>query len=198
MLSVDMSSAWEKGNEKIVKCILEATEHIILYRNSSDVSKKILCELFKDIIGICRFWVGNTYIGCQKADDVKGAFQFFFEKLMELLLNMKGSDKEYEKNIADMVLYRGKVYRYLGNAFLPDNSDNIVSPIFDDVYVSWSKNSENSYITSKLHGTITWLSCEISEPLYGIDLDKLYCSRADEHEVVFPTIEKCITEIKYI
>lgn len=165
------------------------------YRDLLKTSKKIFLELYKDIIAICKFWVGNTYIGQPKADDVKKAFQSFFEELMALLLNMKKSNKEYERTIADKLLYRGKVYRYLGNA---SPSDNVVDPVFDGIYVSWSKNPENSYITNKLYGTITRLSCEISEPLYGIDLDNLGSSRANEHEVVFPTIEKCITEIEYI
>lgn len=195
MLSVDMSSLRVYDNEQIVKGISEATAHIISYRNSSNASKKVFLKLYEDIITVFKFWVGNTYVGYPKDYDVKNAFQSFFVELMNLLLTMKNSNKKYEKNIADKLLYRGKVYRYLGN---DHPSDNIVKPVFDGVYVSWSKESENQSISRKLYGTITWLSCKIFEPFYGIDLDNLSCSRANEHEVVFPTIEKCITEIKYI
>lgn len=195
MLSVDMTSLWGDDYEKIVKGVSEATKHITSYRNLSNGSKRALSELHKDIISICCFWTGNTYIGCAKESVVKNAFQSFFEELMNLLLVMKSSNKDYEATFADKLLYRGKVYRYLGNA---SPSDDIVKPVFDGVYVSWDKEPENWYIASKLYGTITWLSCEISAPFYGIDLDNLGCLRANEHEVVFPTIEKCITEIKYI
>lgn len=195
MLSVDMSSLWGCDDEQIVKGVLEAKEHIVSYRDLLNTSKKTFRELRKDIIAVCNFWVSNTYIGQPKADDVKKAFQSFFEELMALLLNMKKSNVEYERSIAAKLLYRGKVYRYLGNV---SQSGNEVPPVFDGIYVSWSKNPENSYITNKLYGTIIRLSCKISEPLYGIDLDNLGCSRANEHEVVFPTIEKCITEIENI
>ena len=195
MLSVDMTSLWGDDNEQIVKGVSEATKHITSYRNLSNGSKRAWSELRKDIISICCFWTGNTYIGCAKESVVKNAFQSFFEELMNLLLVMKSSNKDYEATFADLLLYRGKVYRYLGN---DSPSKDIVKPIFDGIYVSWSKEPENCYITSKLYGTITWLSCKISEPFYGIDLDNLGRSRTNEHEVVFPTIEECITEIKYI
>ena len=98
---------------------------------------------------------------------------------------------KYEKTIADKLLYRGKVYRYLGN---DHPLDNIVEPVFDGIYVSWSKKSENQNISKKLYRPITLISCEISAPFYGIDLDNLGCSRANEREVVFPTIENCVNE----
>lgn len=195
MLSVDMTSLWGDDNEKIVKGVSEATNNIVLYRKSRNISEVMFEALLEDITVICCFWTGNTYIGCAKESVVKNAFQSFFEELMNLLLVMKSSNRDYEATFADKLLYRGKIYRYLGNA---SPSDDIVKPVFDGVYVSWDKEPENWYITSKLYGTITWLSCEISAPFYGIDLDNLGCLRANEHEVVFPTIEKCITEIKYI
>lgn len=195
MLSVDMSSLRVYDNEQIVKGISEATAHIISYRNSSNASKKVFLKLYEDIVIIFKFWVGNTYVGYPKDYDVKNAFQSFFVELMNLLLTMKNSNKKYEKTIADKLLYRGKVYRYLGN---DHPLDNIVEPVFDGIYVSWSKEPKNQNITRKLYRTITWISCEISAPFYGIDLDNLGYSRVNEHEIVFPTIEKCITEIKYI
>lgn len=195
MLSVDMTSLWGDDNEKIVKGVSEATNNIVLYRKSRNISEVMFEALLEDITVICYFWTGKTFIGHPKNFAVKNVFQSFFVELMNLLLAMKNSKKKYEKTIADKLLYRGKVYRYLGNG---SPSDDIVKPVFDGVYVSWSKKPENRSVTSKLSGTITWLSCKISEPFYGIDLDNLGCSRVNEHEVVFPTIEKCITEIKYI
>ncbi len=198
MLSVDMSSLWGSDNEQIVKGVLEATENIASYRSSSNTSIRALHNLFEDIIEIGKFWTSNTYVGQPKDLAVKAVFQSFFEALMDLLLNMKNTGKKSERAIAEKLLYRGKVYRYLGNAYPSDDPDDIVKPVFDDIYVSWSKEPQNGYIRSKLYGPVTLLSCEISTPFYGIDLDELNCSRGNEHEVVFPTTKKCIIEIEYI
>ncbi len=196
MISIDMNFLRGDETEKIVKGILEATNSIIEYKNAPFTTKKMLCELGDDITTICGFWAGNTYIGCPKKEDIKNAFQSFFEELMQLLIDMKNSKKDFERRIADAVLFRGTVYRYLGtNDCL---NKRTVKPEFNDVYVSWSKTPDNSYILSKLYGTVTFMTCEISEPLYGIDLDALGCSRGNEQEVVFPTIEEYITDIEYI
>ena len=195
MISIEMSLLWGDDTEQIVKGVTEATNNIISYHNNPNTSKNMLLELVNDIQSICNFWTGNTYVGKPKTVIVKNIFQSFFDELMQLLLTMKYSEKVYEVNFAHKLLYRGTVYRYLGNDYLTDKT---VSPIYDNIYVSWSKEPKNNYILSKLYGTITWISCEISEPLYGIDLDMIGCSRGNEHEVVFPTIEKYITEIKYI
>ena len=61
-----------------------------------------------------------------------------------------------------------------------------------------NKHPQNDYIESKLGGNITWLSCEITAPRYGIDLEAIKSSRGNEAEVVFPTIKECVTEIRYI
>ena len=69
-------------------------------------------------------------------------------------------------------------------------------PITDSV--SWNKEEENAYLLSKLYGPVTKMTCVITEPLYGIDLEILKCCRGTEREVIFPTIEKYITEIDYL
>ena len=195
MISVNMAALWGDDVEQIVKGITEVTNNVKIYHALPNVSRKMFMELCKDIGEIRSFWTGHTYIGCPKNEAVKIAFQSFFEELMRLLLDMKNSRKSYETRVASKCLYRGKVYRYLGN---DHPTDAVVRPIYDSIYVSWSKEPKNDYLLSKLYGTITWMSCEINAPFYGIDLDALGCSRANEHEVVFPTIEECITEIKYI
>ena len=195
MISVNMAALWGDDVEQIVKGITEVTNNVKMYHARPNASKKMFMELCKDIGEICSFWTNNTYVGNPKNDAIKNAFQLFFEELMNLLLIMKNSDKFYEVDVANALLYRGTVYRYLGRDY---PTDDVVSPIYDDIYVSWSKEPKNDYLLSKLYGTITWMSCEINAPFYGIDLDALGCSRANEHEVVFPTIEEYITEIKYI
>lgn len=195
MLSVDMASLWSDETEQVVKGIKEAINNIVSYYYAPKTSKSILSELMTDINLICDFWTVKTYVGKPKVDIIKNAFQSFFEQLMRLLLAMKDSKKKYESKIANAMLFRGTVYRYIGNA---NPSNKTVEPIFDNVYVSWNKCSENSYILSKLSGPVTLLTCEISEPLYGIDISAIGCSRGTEEEVVFPTIAECIREIKYL
>lgn len=51
---------------------------------------------------------------------------------------------------------------------------------------------------SRHYGPVTKIICEIAAPMYGTDLECLGCSRGSEKEVVFPTVEQCITEIKYL
>lgn len=80
------------------------------------------------------------------------------------------------------MLYTGKVYRYLGNKFQPEK---IVKPSYDNIYVSWSKHPQNDYIESKLGGNITWLSCEITAPRYGIDLRLLNLQEETRRKLYF-------------
>lgn len=192
-----MMSLWDDDVEQIVMGIDEATSHIKCYIDNwkEKDAKEMFNSIFDDIKEICSFWTGNTYVGDRKDTLIEKAFQRFFESLMELLLLCKSSGNKYEKLFAEKVLYRGRVYRYLGNG--SPSSKKIIKPVFNEIYVSWSKNPCNTYLESKLYGAITWISCEIEEPLYGIDLEVLGCSKSSEREVVFPTIEKFITEIKY-
>jgi hypothetical protein len=109
-----------------------------------------------------------------------------------------------------MMMYHGTVYRYLGT----HDSRNIrkkrrMEPIYNKIYVSWSKSESNSYILSKLYGPATWMRATIQAPYFGIDIhgfelwcqrwygDSYYITRGDEREVVFPTIQECIDEITY-
>lgn len=114
---------------------------------------------------------------------------------MQLLLFMKDSALPFEKRVANAMLYRGTVYRYLGKNY---PSDEVVVPYYDGIYVSWSKQDGNSYLLSKFYGHVTKITYEIAEPMYGIDLDILECTRGNEREVVFPTYRQCDTEIQYI
>ena len=118
---------------------------------------------------------------------------------MELLIYFKNDESasNKEKKFANKCLFRGKVYRYLGHNESQGKHKKI-KPKYNEIYVSWSKLNKIPYIESKLYGWMTLISCEIEEPFYGIDLDALDISRPHEKEVVFPTIEKLISDIKYI
>ena len=194
MLSVNMYSLWSDETDIIIKGISEATQNIVTYRKTQNRESDMLAELGDDLRAVCCFWTGKTFIGSQKSAPIKMAFQAFFEELMQLLLLMKDSGLPFEERVANAMLYRGTVYRYLGKNY---PSDEVVVPCYDGVYVSWSKQDGNSYLLSKLYGPVTKLTCEIAEPMYGIDLDILECTRGNEQEVVFPTLEQCIVEIQY-
>ena len=194
MLSVNMYGLWSNETDKIIKGISEATQNIVTYRKAPKREPDLFLELGDDLKAVCSFWTGSTYVGSPKAEPIKKTFQAFFEELMQLLLFMKDSGLPFEERVANAMLYRGTVYRYLGKNY---PSDEVVVPCYDGVYVSWSKQDGNCYLLSKLYGPVTKITCEIAEPLYGIDLDILECTRGNEQEVVFPTFEQCIVDIQY-
>lgn len=194
MLSVNLYGLCSDETDKIIKGISEATQNIVAYRKALNRNPDMLMELADDLRAVCCFWTGSTYVGSPKAEPIKMAFQSFFEELMQLLLFMKDSGLPFEERVANAMLYRGTVYRYLGKNY---PSDEVVVPCYDGIYVSWSKQDGNSYLLSKLYGPVTNITCEIAEPMYGIDLDILECTRGNEQEVVFPTFEQSIVEIQY-
>lgn len=201
MLSVNLNSLWGDETEKIINSVNEATNNIkdyILKLHNRENSSALFHNVKKDISDVCTFWVGKTYIGVQKEINVEKAFQDFFEALMNMLLSIKtNTDKSLkcEERFANKVLYRGNVYRYLGNC---KPSSEIIKPQYNNIYVSWSKERENKDLENKLYGVITRIYCDIKEPYFGIDLEALKISRVNEREVVFPTIEECIIKTEYI
>lgn len=142
-------------------------------------------------------WVGNTEVGIQKSNELKNAFQLFFCELYDLLIVMRDSNIKYMNDFAKSVLYQGYVYRYLGYRS-GSKKRGKVKPIFDNIYVSWSKKKDIPTVENKLCGIKTLLNCNITENNYGIDLTAFDISRQNEFEVVFPTIKKCIEKIDYI
>lgn len=194
MLSVNLYGLCSDETDRIIKGISEATQNIVAYRKAPNRNPDMLMELADDLRAVCYFWTGSTYVGSPKAEPIKMAFQAFFEEFMQLLLLMKDSTLPFEKRVANAMLYSGTVYRYLGKNY---PSDEVVVPYYDGIYVSWSKQDGNSYLLSKFYGPVTKITCEIAEPMYGIDLDILECTRGNEQEVVFPTFEQSIVEILY-
>ena len=199
------------------------------YKESADITHRIACQirtatkriaknsvsfdqatiLFTNIINAVNYWTGSTYVGSRKKPELEKAFQAFFKASYDFVLAFKETGKPVFQESADMILYQGTLFRYLGH-HSPEDNDCKVEPIYNDIYVSWSKENDNSYIKGKLYCTMTWMSAEIRDPNYGIDLEGLEeaiyrlvgiecrLTKGNEHEVVFPTIKECITEIKYI
>ena len=194
---------WEESAEIThrISCQIQTATKQIVNNNHAKIP-------FMNIINAICYWTGSTYVGSKKHPELEKAFQSFFVALYDLVLAFKMVDNPVFQKCADMILYRGMVFRYLGHDSCMESKGN-VEPNFNDIYVSWSKQPDNPCIESKLYGTMTWMSAEIQEPYYGIDLDGLEkainclvgieCrfTRGNEQEVVFPTIEECVTEVKY-
>lgn len=193
MLSVKLDTLWYDDAEPAIKGINEATSNVLAYTNSPYRNSNQLRDVLRDIYDVCKLWATNTYVGRQKPDDIREAFQSFFEALMAMLIKLKDSPITNEQDLSALLLYQGTVYRYLGTEFF---SSECIIPKYNDVYVSWSKKPRNSYFESKLLSPITWMACEIKEPRYGLNLAAIY-NLSGEQEVVFPTIQECITQIEY-
>jgi len=173
--------------------------------------KEGFIDLCADINQCLTIWTGETWIGDPKTKKTKSAFQRFFSAFHCMICNIQDNSERYSRDELEYVkriVFHGTVYRYLGSAD-PYNK-TVIKPDYNDIYVSWSKEPESSYIESKLYGPMTWLSADIQKPFFGIDLEgvekaflalsgkKCMISRGTEREVVFPTIKDCITEVKYI
>lgn len=180
-------------------------------RTESEYFKEGFIELCADINRCLTIWTGETWIGDSKAKKVRNIFQRFFTAFHDMICRIQENAEHYSQDellYVKRIVFHGTVYRYLGSAD-PYNK-TVVKPEYNNIYVSWSKEPQSSYIESKLYGTITWMSSEIQKPFFGIDLEgvekaflaltgkKCTISRGTEHEVVFPTIKECITEVKYI
>lgn len=162
------------------------------------VTSEMLSDLGYNLGEVLSWWTGHTYVGVEKDKKLKKSFQYFYESLYDFLLVCRNSNISVLHNFAEHALYQGTVYRYLGcssNSRLSKVAPKEVE--YDGVFVSWSKNAVIPYIESKLCGTLTRVTCNISGDKYGIDLTAFGVSKADESEVVFPTLKECVTNVEY-
>lgn len=191
-----------------IKNKIYQVEQIIL-----SVNKKIIRDdeipyinfeiFFENIRKILYFWTNYTYVGYEKDVRIQKAYQRFYKALYDFICICKKSTFKNLQDFAQNALYQGKLYRYIGynsNYHNPEIYDftKEKQPIYNEIYVSWSKNERNYYIESKLCGTITVINCNVIEPYYGIDLEVFDVVKGDEAEVIFPTIKDLIIDIKYI
>lgn len=179
-----------------VECIsqqVDALTKLIRERRDFHITSDIV---WKNIFSTVSIWVGYTYVGRKKPENLKLAFHNFYGSLFELLRAMKESDIDNFRSIASEALYQGVVYRYIGSTCA--NNKKRIPPIFDSIYVSWCKNPRTPYFESKFHGPITILSSHIAGDLYGIDLDAFGVGRKHEAEVIFPTMQNCVIDVEYI
>ncbi|MCR5833005.1 MAG: hypothetical protein K6G36_03720 [Candidatus Saccharibacteria bacterium] len=191
-------------NDKMMEKVEFATKAVAYYRAHRIQEGEKIIEFFDElkeyIRDVVSLWVGETNIGVPKTAPVEQVFQSFYTELMALLLMLKNNTNsltDAEKTFTEALLYRGKVYRYLGRKDIKIRKP--IMPMYNSVYVSWSKRKElTSYAKSKYRGVKTLLSAEILED-YGIDLDYFdLVQQKTENEVVYPTNKKAILSIEFV
>lgn len=162
------------------------------------VTSEMLSDLGYNLGEALSWWTGHTYVGVEKDKKLKKSFQYFYESLYDFLLVCQSSNISVLHNFAEHALYQGTVYRYLGyssNSRLSKVAPKEVE--YDGVFVSWSKDAVIPYVESKLCGTLTRVTCNISGDKYGIDLTAFGVSKGVESEVVFPTLKEYVTNVEY-
>lgn len=174
---------------------IDATVRAIKRRS---VTSEMLSDLGYNLGEALSWWTGHTYVGVEKDKKLKKSFQYFYESLYDFLLVCQSSNISVLHNFAEHALYQGTVYRYLGyssNSRLSKVAPKEVE--YDGVFVSWSKDAVIPYVESKLCGTLTRVTCNISGDKYGIDLTAFGVSKGVESEVVFPTLKEYVTNVEY-
>ena len=107
--------------------------------------------------------------------------------------------------MAEKMLYSGRLYRYLGHPSGSDDYDSRIEPEYNDIWVSWSKRDVRTigYFDSKLFGIKTVLICEVTDKM-GIDIggfDEMFGThlvRGEESEVVYPTFKDAVIDVIYL
>lgn len=161
------------------------------------ISKKTKRTVWTQIHAVLCFWTSFPSVGVEKSERLKKAYNEFYETLYELLAVMKKSSDEKERQFAENALYQGVLYRYLGYGFnAKTESREKVIPVYDGVYVSWSKQPDNEYVLNLLDEPVTLLTCDTGER-FGIDVCAFGYESGGEPEVVFPTLKEHIVSVEY-
>lgn len=199
-MNIVQLSPWANDIDKNVPLINQVTNQIqgVIKRfASSDVSGEQMRTLIDNMCEVMNFWVGSTYVGCPKDKKLVKAYNAFFSAVLNWLLCLRKLPVKECNEFAEEALYQGILHRYLGHGSAEDDIESKVEPIYNNSYVSWSKVPQVDYLEQKLYGTRTHITCEVQGIYYGIDLEAFGVSRPNEAEVVFPTIEETITDVKY-
>lgn len=160
--------------------------------------------LIDNIYQVLSKWTGGTWVGQPKEKELSDSFQIFFDKLFKFLVMFRYQNK-LGSEMAEKMLYSGRLYRYLGHPSGSDNYDSRIEPKYNDIWVSWSKKDvrDIGYFNSKLFGTKTVLICDVTDKM-GIDIggfDEMFGThlvRGEESEVVYPTFEDAVKDIIYL
>lgn len=141
----------------------------------------------------CRYvlngWTRHRYPQWETPIDQRKLYDEFFSTFLDFINVLKNSG--YDIN----GLYTGDVYRYIGKG-CPNINNEIVHPIYDNMFTSFSTVPELPSITSKLCGTMTLIHAYIDDSSTGIRLrDFIDCP---EDEVVCRMSKNIVKDVKYI
>ncbi len=207
-----MNNDWHEDKKIIENFTISIDRYMSKRKREKKFNKKDFITICEVMAYVMLKWVGETWVGCKKEREVENQYQKFWEMINRFicfLQMMKYDISEMEKAFLDSIIYNGFIYRYLGVSSSAYR-DKKTEPYFSPIYVSWSKEKENSYFKAKLYGSITRLHCNIKSPYFGMDIegfDAFYESyinkginlaRGHEREVVFPTIKNQIYKIEYL
>lgn len=175
--------------EKIVKKYEEMEEYEPMKLNEKHQ------VLIKNIRKILLYWTGYCSVGFPKNREFQKAYTIFFERLLEWLKKLKDSKNEEYRHFADEALFQGTVFRCIHN-----ENDYNKEPVlrYENNFVSWSKNPHIIYFKQKIKGIKMYITCEIKDEYYGIDLEAFDVVAGEEAEVVFPTIKELITKTEVV
>lgn len=190
---------------EVTRCI----DFYVSKRKESEALKNNFSKLLEFVAAVLQIWTGETYVGVKKDVMVKNTFQMFFIALVDLIrcIDDDVHNSKLEKEFVKSVKYNGDIYRYIGSC--SHRNHKKITPQYNDIFVSWSKNESSGYLISKLYGPVTHLHAKIPSDNFGIDLEGFqdlcdkndidcYVARGNEREVVFPTIEEFVQNVKTI
>lgn len=191
-----------KNIKKIASQIDEFIED--MYREKPILTNGDFNVLIDNIYQVLSKWTGGTWVGRKKEKELSDSFQIFFNKLFRFLTMVRYCNS-LGSELAEKMLYKGKLYRYLGHASCSEDYVSRIEPEYNDIWVSWSKRDVRTigYFNSKLYGTKTVLICEVTDKM-GIDIggfDEIFGTnlvRGEESEVVYPTFKDAVTDVIYL
>ena len=189
------------SNSKEIYRVSNQLGNIVNKLNKHGIDQLIAVDcgkLMNNIAEVVSHWTQNTYVGYRKRENLKKAYQSFYENLYKFLQFFRYTNCGFYSDLAKESLYQGILYRYLGHGSEIDNIHEKINPEFNNIYVSWSKNKTSTYLEGKLNGTITKVTCIVKGNYWGIDLKPLGIVCMGEDEVVFPTIKETISNITFI
>ena len=160
--------------------------------------------LIDNIYQVLSKWTGSTWVGQRKQKELSDSFQIFFNQLFRFLIMVRCRNS-LGSEMAEKMLYSGRLYRYLGHPSGSDDYDSRIEPEYNDIWVSWSKRDVRTigYFDSKLFGIKTVLICEVTDKM-GIDIggfDEMFGThlvRGEESEVVYPTFKDAVIDVIYL
>lgn len=196
-----MSNLWYLQNNKLlenkVKVAINNFNEIKESCQKGEYShnQNLIGRTMVSVYDVLSLWVGNNALGCSKEESLETIYQQFFNEFYDFLLYALNDKNKDLKQLANNVLYKGPICRYLGYA--RENDNQHIVPIFNGKWSSWSKGEENQSIAKCFIGKVTRIVSN-THNYYGIDLTALGFSIKGEEEIIFPMLETNNTKFYFL